>query len=42
MHAIAQLIRNGATHLDLIDLLDLVVIYEAPLCLYMRNILSLK
>ena len=37
------LICNGATHPDLIlDLIDLVLLYEKRICLYMRNILFLE
>ena len=37
------LIRNGAVALDLIlDLVDLVLLYEKRICLYMRNILFLE
>ena len=37
------LIRNGAVALDLIlDLVDLVLLYEKRICLYMWNILFLK
>lgn len=37
------LIRNGAVALDLIlDLVDLVLLYEKRICSYMRNILFLK